>query len=255
MKEKNVGRFSGKATAYARYRERYAPEVLLPRLRVWCELIPEWTVADVGAGTGMLSDVFLENGNRVLAIEPNEEMRQMCADLHGDDLRLEIVDGTAEATGLAASSVEMVVAGRALHWFDLDRAMVEFRRVLKPEGWFASIAFGRRESGREENEAFEHLLRMYTKDHASTRATYQAYRRLEDFLVRDYRHEEIVGSMELDWDGLYGMAMSISHSPRIDDPGYVQFEQSLRAYFNRYAVGGVVTWETRYWINVGRLSA
>lgn len=253
--ESNVGRFSGKAMAYARYRERYAPEILLPRLRAWCGLIPEWTVADIGAGTGMLSDVFLEHGNRVLAIEPNEEMRKMCADLHGSNLQLEIVDGTAEVTGLAASSVEMVVAGRALHWFDLDRAMVEFRRILKPKGWFASIAFGRRESGREENETFEQILRTYTKNHASTRATYQAYRRLGDFLTRDYHHEEIAGSMELDWDGLYGMAMSISHSPRTDDPEYSPFEQNLRDYFDRYAVGGIVTWETRYWINVGRLSA
>lgn len=254
MMEKNVERFAGKALAYAQYREQYAPEVLLPRLHAWCGLTPDWTIADVGAGTGMLSDVFLANGNHVLAIEPNDDMRQMCADLHSGKPNLEVIAGTAEATGLTASSVEMVAAGRALHWFDLDRAMVEFRRILKPEGWFASIAFGRRESGREENERFELLLREYTRDHASTRTPYEAYRRLDDFLARDFHHEEITGSMKLDWDALYGMAMSISHSPRIEDESYAQFERDLRDYFDRYASDSVVTWETRYWINVGRLS-
>ncbi len=81
---RNVQRFAGKAIAYAQYRERYAPEILLPRLHAWCGLTPDWTVADVGAGTGMLSDVFLANGNHVFAVEPNDDMRQMCADLHRD---------------------------------------------------------------------------------------------------------------------------------------------------------------------------
>jgi ubiquinone/menaquinone biosynthesis C-methylase UbiE len=254
MTEKHVQRFAGKAIAYAQYRERYAPEILLPRLHAWCGLTPDWTVADVGAGTGMLSDVFLANGNHVLAVEPNDDMRQMCADLHKGTPSLEIIAGTAEATGLETSSVAMVAAGRALHWFDLDRAMVEFRRILTPEGWFASIVFGRRESGREENERFEFLLREHTKGHASTRTSYEAYRRLGDFLVRDFHHEEITGSLELDWDALYGMAMSISHSPRVGDESHTQFERNLRAYFDRYASNGFVTWETRYWINVGRLS-
>ena len=252
--ERHVQRFAGKAGVYAQYRERYAPEILLPRLNAWCGLTPGWVIADVGAGTGMLSDVFLANGNRVFAVEPNDEMRQTCVDLHRGVSRLEVIDGTAEATGLNESSVEMVTAGRALHWFDLDRAMLEFRRILKPEGWFASIAFGRRESGREENEKFELLLREHTPDHASTRTTYEAYRRVADFLVRDFHREEIAGIMELDWDSLYGMAMSISHSPRIGDESYGQFERNLRQYFERYASDGFVTWETRYWINVGRLS-
>src|SRR5215469_10954297 len=116
--EKNIRRFDGRVVEYARYRERYAPEVLLPRLREWCGLTPEWTVADVGAGTGMLSDVFLENGNRVVAVEPNVEMREMCIGLHEGASWFEVVNGTAEATGLADSSVEMVAVGRAFHWFD-----------------------------------------------------------------------------------------------------------------------------------------
>lgn len=252
--EKNVLRFDGRAVAYAQYRERYAPEILLPRLREWCGLAPEWTIADVGAGTGMLSDVFLANGNRVIAVEPNAEMREMCLSLHDDVPGLEVVDGTAEGTGLRDASVEMVTAGRALHWFDLDRAMAEFRRILKPDGWVASIAFGRSETGREENEAFEQLLRERATDHRDTHAGYEVYRRIGTYLVRDFHHEQIRGAMSLGWDALYGMTMSLSHAPRVGDARYPAFEQGLREYFDRYAVEGEVTLETRYWINVGRLA-
>jgi len=253
--EKNVHRFDGRATEYARYRERYAPEVVLPRLREWCRLTPEWTVADVGAGTGMLGDVFLANGNRVVAVEPNAEMRAMCVRLHQGSSRLEVTDGTAEATGLADSSVEMVTAGRSFHWFDIERSAAEFRRILKPDGWFASVAFGRSQTGRVENEAFEEILRGYTADHASTHAAYEAYRRIKDVFVRDYRHDEILGTMMLDWEELFGMTMSLSHAPLPDDPMHEKLEQELRAYFARYAVDGKVTWQTRYWINVGRFAA
>src|ERR1700761_4051618 len=98
----NTERFTGRVAEYARYRERYDPQVVLPLLREWCGLTPEWTVADVGAGTGMLAEVFLANGNRVIAVEPNAEMRAACARELANEPRLEIVAGTGEATGLAA---------------------------------------------------------------------------------------------------------------------------------------------------------
>jgi SAM-dependent methyltransferase len=148
----------------------------------------------------------------------------------------------------------MVAAGRAFHWFDIERATAEFRRILKPDGWFASVAFGRSQMGREENEAFEQLLRGYTADHQSTHATYEVYRRIKDFLVRDYHHAEIQGMMAFDWEELYGMTMSLSHAPLGDDPRHREFERELRAYFDRYAVDGKVIWQTQYWINVGRFA-
>jgi SAM-dependent methyltransferase len=253
--EGNSRRFDGRVAEYARYRERYAPEIVVPVLRKWCGLAPQWTVADIGAGTGMLSDVFLANGNRVLAVEPNAEMREMCVRLHEGCSLIEVVDGSAERTTLRDCSVEMVSAGRAMHWFDADRAMTEFRRILKPGGWVAIVAFGRSEAGREENEAFEQVLQERATDHADSHAGYEVYRRIEDYLAADFHHEEIRGTKLLDWTELYGMTMSLSHAPRMEDPKYPLFERALRTYFDRYAVDGRVTLETRYWINAGRFGA
>ena len=183
---KSVRRFDGKVADYARHRERYSPEVLLPILRTHCGLTSDWVVADIGAGTGMLSDVFLANNNHTIAIEPNSEMREMCERLHKGNTLLEVKERTAEQTGLAPTSVDMVSAGRAMHWFNLERSMAEFRRILKPDGWVAIIAFGRTEEGHEENEALERVLREYSEDHADTHAGYEVYRNLSKVILRDF---------------------------------------------------------------------
>lgn len=250
---KNVEKFTGRVAAYAEYRERYDPTIVLPRLRDWCGLQPAWTVADVGAGTGMLSDVFLAGGNRVMAVEPNTEMREACARLHEGNAALTVVNGTAEATGLEDASVEMVSVGRALHWFDIESAMREFRRILKPEGWVAVVAFGRSKDGRQENEAYEELLRPYTLNRQGTHAEYTKYEQLKNlFAGGELQQEEVRGEIQIGWDELRGFTLSLSHAPLLESAEFGAFEEKLREYFVQYEKNGAVTLATRYWINAGR---
>jgi ubiquinone/menaquinone biosynthesis C-methylase UbiE len=127
----NTNRFTGRAEDYDRYRQRYPTGEVLSRLREWCGLTPEWIVADIGAGTGMLAEVFLENGNRVLAVEPNQDMRdQMRASVEQQlgkpTQQLEIVDAMAEDTKLPAASVDLVAAWPCL---PLVRQGARARRV------------------------------------------------------------------------------------------------------------------------------
>lgn len=249
----NTQRFTGRAGDYDQYRERYDPAIVLPRLRAWCGLQPDWIIADIGAGTGMLADVFLANGNRVFAVEPNADMREACAALHAGNASLSIVEGTAEATTLATHSIDFACAGRAFHWFDVDRATEEARRILRPDGWFVSIAFGRSDEGRDENAAIEELLRSLQTHRAHTHAAYAAYGRLPELLKRDYHHEEIEGELRLTWTELFGLIRSLSHAPLADDPRFPAFERELRKVFERFAADGSFAITTRYWINAGRL--
>jgi SAM-dependent methyltransferase len=251
----NAEKFTGRVAAYVAYRERYDPEVVLPVLREWCGLEPDWLIADIGAGTGMLSDVFLANGNRVLAIEPNAEMREACLDLHPGNAALTIIDGTAETTGLPDVSVDVVAVGRALHWFDLDATLPEFRRILKPNGWVVVLAFGRSKDGREENLAFEDFLRPYTKEGEGTRVTYGVYERLKDhFPGGEFHNKQIPGEMSLDWPSLRGLTLSLSHAPLPGAPEFAPFEASLTRYFEKYQQDGKITLTTRYWINAARFN-
>jgi SAM-dependent methyltransferase len=252
--QNTVGRFDGRAADYDLYRERYDAHEILAPLRDWCGLTPEWLIADVGAGTGMLSDVFLANGNRVIAIEPNAEMRAACAHLHATEPKLEIREGAAEATGLGDASVDMVCSGRALHWFHLELAMREFRRVVRPGGWVISVAAGRTDFGREENEAFVRVLEQFSGSTKERLEAYSAYTRMKNFFEgSEFHHYERGGELRMDWEHLRGMALSLSHAPRTDDPRFPEFEQTLKDFFDRYQRQGGITWETRCWLNAGRI--
>jgi SAM-dependent methyltransferase len=88
------------------------------------------TVVDVGAGTGKLTRLLPASGARVVAVEPVAEMR---AKLDG----FEALDGTAEELPLADASADVITVAQALHWFDLDRTLPEFHRVLRPGGFLA----------------------------------------------------------------------------------------------------------------------
>jgi SAM-dependent methyltransferase len=243
-------RFTGRVSDYSQFRERYDPDILLPRLRDWCGLLPTWLIADIGAGTGMLGDVFLANGNPVLAVEPNAEMRAACEGLHVGS-KLKVCDASAEATSLASQSIDLVCVGRAFHWFDVDRSMNEFRRILKPNGWFLSVAFGRAEEGTALNVEVQALLRTFSNAAASD--VYTKYARLPEFLTRGRCHEEIEGTMQLSREEFHGLLRSISTAPLPGDARFPEFHRDLDRLFIRHAVGQCVQLATRYWINAGQL--
>jgi SAM-dependent methyltransferase len=86
-------------------------------------------VVELGAGTGKLTRALAELGLRVVAVEPDERMRAV---LQGNVL--DGVEGSAEEIPCADGSAGAVVAGSAIHWFDLERALPEIHRVLRPGG-------------------------------------------------------------------------------------------------------------------------
>ena len=93
-------------------------------------------VLDLGAGTGLLTEVVLGAGHDVVAVDPSPEMLGELA------ARLPTVTtavGTAETIPVGDASVDVVVAGQAAHWFDPAPAAREIRRVLRPRGTLGLI--------------------------------------------------------------------------------------------------------------------
>ncbi len=131
-------RFSDRADDYARFRPSYpaaAIDAILLGLRPPAELV----AADVGAGTGIATQLLAERGVRVVAVEPNAAMRAAAA----PHPRIEWRDGVADATGLADGSADLVVVAQAFHWFDVARTTREFQRILRADGRLA-IMWNRR---------------------------------------------------------------------------------------------------------------
>lgn len=151
-------RFTSRVSNYVKYRPHY-PEALIQILRKECGLASEWHIADIGCGTGISSELFLQNANTVDGIEPNRAMREASM-LHLSEYpNFRTVDASAEETTLTSSSVDMVIAGQAFHWFDHPAAKLEFRRILKPDGCVIIFWNKRRVDGSAFTMAYEAAMR------------------------------------------------------------------------------------------------
>ncbi|MGB0124624.1 MAG: class I SAM-dependent methyltransferase, partial [Silvibacterium sp.] len=151
---KPTERFSTRVDAYREHRPRY-PRAILDVLRRDCGLTSQSVIADIAAGTGLLAEIFLADGNRVIAVEPNAAMRAVCEELREEYPGLLCVDGTAEAMGLADGSVDMITVGQAMHWFDLKATRAEFARILRPGGWCVVVYNHRNMRGDAFHEGYE----------------------------------------------------------------------------------------------------
>jgi SAM-dependent methyltransferase len=92
---------------------------------------PTATVLDLGAGTGKLTRLLVSAFEQVVAVEPSEGMRRLLERLCP---QAKVLAGTAQEIPLADSSVEVVFAAEAFHWFCNERSLAEIARVLRPGG-------------------------------------------------------------------------------------------------------------------------
>src|ERR1035438_5624124 len=163
-----TARFSDRGENYVRYRPGY-PRGGLGLLPTECGLQPTHIVADIASGTGMFSQLLLENGNSVFAVEPNSEMREAGAHQLESYSRLVSIAGTAEETTLRSGSADFVTAAQAAHWFDLPRTRAEFARILRPGGWCVLIWNERSTETTPFLREYEQLLLTYGTDYKEIR--------------------------------------------------------------------------------------
>jgi SAM-dependent methyltransferase len=124
--------FGAAAAAYAEHRPDYA----LAAVRWALAPAPGRRVLDLGAGTGKLTAALVALGAEVVAVEPDPEM---LAELRRTLPTARALPASAEAVPLADTSVDAVLAGNAMHWFDMDVAGPEIARVLAPGGILAGL--------------------------------------------------------------------------------------------------------------------
>lgn len=248
-----TGRFSTRVADYVRYRPGYPPAVLR-LLEEECGLSPASVVADVGSGTGILSELFLKSSNRVYGVEPNREMREAGESLLASYANFVSLDGRAEETTLDDRSVDFVTGGQAFHWFDPPRARREFMRVLRPGGWVVLVWNDRRTAGTPFLEEYERLLLEYGTDYKEVSVKYAEESMLAalygpgDMRTKSFDNEQV-----FDFEGLRGRLTSSSYTPQPGHPNFDPLMRDLEALFRRHEREGrvVVTYDTK--IFYGRL--
>ena len=247
MKTDPTRRFSNRVEDYIRYRPGY-PRALLGLLEDECGLTPAAVVADVGSGTGILSELFLRNGNRVYGVEPNREMREAGERLLAAYENFVSVDGRAEGTTLADASADFVTAGQAFHWFDPAAARREFIRILRPGGWAVLVWNDRRTEGTPLLAEYERLLLEDGTDYREVSSKWAEGESINalfgggEVRVRQFDNEQV-----LDFDGLKGRLASASYAPKPGHPNYEPLMRELAALFDRRQRQGhvVVEYDTK----------
>ncbi|MFN8177833.1 MAG: class I SAM-dependent methyltransferase [bacterium] len=247
-------RFSDRVENYVKYRPRYPREVL-DALRTECGLTPSSVIADVGSGTGILTEMLLANGNVVFAVEPNADMREAAERSLAGRSSFRSVAGRAEATTLGDSSVDIVTAGQAFHWFERDAARREFIRILRPGGWVALVWNEREADATPFLVAYEELLRRHSPDYLAV-----DHRQIDEevldafFGAGGYRSKAFRNRQDFDYEGLEGRLLSSSYAPMPGHPNHAPMLKDLAAMFRTHARDGRVTFEYRTILFYGRLA-
>ncbi|MEP7043901.1 MAG: class I SAM-dependent methyltransferase [Dokdonella sp.] len=247
-----VERFSDRVDNYIRHRPGY-PAALIAHLRSRGSLPVHSVVADVGAGTGISSALFLDAGCVVQAVEPNAPMRAAAERMLGHRDGFHAVDGRAESTTLPDASVDLVAAGTAFHWFDPAPTRTEFARILRPPGRVA-LFWNLRAGSTGFMREYEAILLAHCPGYAQADSS----RRADENRVHAFFSDGVIESaafgntQRLDFDGLLGRVLSSSYAPKPGHSAYASLHAALRELFERAAVDGHVTliYDTRLYLGV-----
>jgi len=248
----SISRFTGRAGNYAKYRPSY-PEQIIPLLEKKINFDASKDIADVGCGTGILSRVFLNNGNLVFGVEPNGEMRAMAEKLLGKFINFISVNGAAENTMLAPHCADIITVGQAFHWFDLKKTKSEFKKVLKKDGYVV-LVWNERTNGTPFMKALNAILKSLNKEYEEAEKNHADTKLLKTFFGTEKIHANSFPHYQmLDLAGLRGRVQSISYVPEKGDE-HNRVMRELKDIFDRFNNGGMVKIEYKTKVFAGKLA-
>jgi SAM-dependent methyltransferase len=253
LKIEPTRRFSSRVGNYARFRPSYPKEVV-EVLQKECGLKPETIVADIASGTGLLTRLLLENGNRVFGVEPNPDMRRAGEEYLTEFPKFVSVDGTAEHTTLADHSVDLITCAQAAHWFDRDKAVREFQRILRPGGYLALIWNDRNVAGNAFGRDYEKLVVKYGTDYTEVQRRGRAFEGDEFFRPFPCKKRVLNNYQDFDFAALEGRLLSSSYAPQQGDANCAPMLADLRRIFDQHEQNGRVRMEYDTKIFFGKLS-
>lgn len=228
--------YSTKAEKYARFRWDYASTAIKAIVNM-TRLSANSTVADIGAGTGILTRHFVGKAQSIYAIEPNFELRQILSRDLGVFSSISVMDGRAEATKLPSSSVDVITVAQAIHWFDPEPTRREMSRILKNNGWLVLL----RNYGKN-SERDKAIASLMTEEYGANfsvvieRPTEQPARFY--FGHDDFQRFVYPFMFRQGWEEFIGSLTTASFMPDEDHPLFSKLETEARKIFTQFSDHG-----------------
>ena len=239
MADKFIEPFTKAVQYYLKYRPSYPKEVLDCLINE-CGLSKKSVIADIGSGTGLLAKLFLDVGDTVYGVEPNQAMREAGEAYLAQYSQFHSISGTAEATYLENASMDFITAGTAFHWFDAEKTKREFKRIAKPKAWVV-LVWNVRDTNSPLICDYESLLLEYGEDYAHSNA-----KKLDKVAMNSFFNEQTIKTasfsnvQQFDWEGFKGRLLSMSFIPGAEDANYKRMLDQLNNIFIRYEKNGMI---------------
>lgn len=236
---------------YVRYRPHY-PEEIITLLRRDAGLSSASVIADVGSGTGISAELFLQAGCTIHGVEPNREMREAAERILAAHPAFHSVSGTAQATTLPDQSVDFIVAAQAFHWFNTPETRTEFNRILKPSGHVVLIWNERKLDATPFLRDYEALLLRFGSDYAEVRHENIDAAQLTRFFIGPHATHTFANEQRFDFESLKGRLLSSSYAPAEGQPRHEPMIAELLRIFDLHQSAGQVCFEYNTQVHVGR---
>jgi ubiquinone/menaquinone biosynthesis C-methylase UbiE len=233
------GRFSDRVDDYVKYRPGY-PTEMIEFLTAKIGLRPGLVVADIGSGTGISTQVFLKNGQRVYAVEPNKAMREAAEKALSEWDSFTSVEGSSEQTHVPSQCCDLINVAQAFHWMEPVATKREFRRILKDGGWI-SLIWNERQVGESAfSLAYEQIIGKYAIDYEQVK-----HQNVDELKIRSFLGPTMVktvfnNAQELNLEQLVGRLVSASYMPGRDHASFEAMIADIEEIFNREAINGIV---------------
>ena len=241
-------RFSDRVENYVNYRPSY-PKEIIPFLEKYYDLSRNKRIADIGSGTGIFSELFLNSGYQIIGIEPNELMRKAA------EIKLSNYSGftsrnhRAEQTGLRTHSLDMITVAQAFHWMEPIQTKKEFFRILKPGGHVV-LAWNVRLKHTPFLQGYHELKQKFAIDYKENKMVDEEAIHIffHPMLVRVHQFPNI---QQLNFEALKGQLLSASYMPLPGHPSYSEMINELIVLFIDHNENGLVKmeFETKLFIN------
>lgn len=235
----NTNKFTQKADNYAKSRPAYSSQMI--DYLTSCFLPPSnYTVADIGSGTGILTKQLLTCGYKVFAVEPNENMRTFAEKELSDCKNFISINATAENTTLENNCVDIITVAQAFHWFDAGQFKTECTRILKPNGKIFLIWNKRDEKAPINIELFEVCKKYCPEFTGFSGGTQNSDDKIKRFFDGKYQIMTFSNPLLMNKQSFIDRALSSSYSLNPDDKNFAEYLTALNSLFDKYAQNGFV---------------
>lgn len=244
-------RFSSRVDNYLKFRPKY-PRKIISFMKHKLKLVSDSVVADIGSGTGLLSILFLEHGNKVYGIEPNEDMRKAGEQYLRKYNKFYSLNASAENTSLKPNSIDFIVAGQSYHWFDHKKSKIEFKRILKSKGKVVLIW-----NSKSDTDNFTRIYVEIVKSHSKNYNIINNKSRKENTFIPFFSPElfytkHFTNEQNLNWLELRGITLSFSYVPLVGSEHNALFKE-LKDLFLKYQINKKIVFKYKTEVIYGNL--